>query len=464
MTESKLADLAAQFLTAIKTELSQTTPMQRRAWSRVMSVVQATVAKGIEKRITEGTRACLATTAKADALAVIGRDYGLERTAAVKYVAACSVHATTGISIPINTELTSDATGAYYKTTATATESGGHIVFSVQATDAGEDANLEAGETLTLTSPISGVTPPVTITAVTTYGADEEDLEDFRARVLAAQRTAGGGGNTADYREWAEAVSGVAHAYPYSGRPVIWEVTSDTISFASGDHSINTSALDFTDSDLGTLVAGDMIEVEGSAANDGFFTVLTVAATKIVVVETITTGSAGVDVILKNGSLPGDRTVFVESTGATRIPTTDLLGNVRDAITEDADGIARPGLGDVDSTLFVEPVYVTTIDITIYGLSIDSTQETAAKAAVLADLTSYLLSCHPFIEGLDFEMDRRDNVTFLGVSDVVQGVLDVYGATADLVELVVDSEVVTSYQLSQGELVKIGNLTWESTT
>ncbi len=462
MTESKVADLAAQFIAAYETELGQTVPIQRRAFLRVLAVAQAVVAKGIEKRVTEGQNACLATTAKAEALAIIARDFGLERTAAVKYLAACSVTSDPGKTIPINTELTSDASGAYYKTTAAASEAGGTITFNVQATDAGDAANLEAAETLTFTSPISGVASSATVSSVTTYGADEEDLEAFRARVLAAQRTAGGGGNTADYREWAEEASGVAHAYPYSGKPVSWEVTSTAISFAASDDSINNAAGIFDDSEFGTLVAGDMIEVTGSDSNDGFYTVVSTTATKIIVSDSLTDEAVGDEITVSNASLPGDRTVFIESTGATRIPSAYDLAAARASISYDADGIARPGLGDVDSTLYVEAVTVTEIEITVWGLTIDSALETAAKAKVQTDIAAYLLSCHPFIEGLDFEMDRNDNVTFLAVSDVVQNVLANYGASADLVELSVDGSVVTSYQLGQGELVKLdGSIVWE---
>ena len=466
MAESKLADLAAQFIAAHETELGQTVPIQRRAFLRVLSVAQAVVAKGIEKRVTEGQNATLAKTAKAVALAVIARDYGLERESAVAYVAACTATADPGSSIPIDTELTSDSSGAYYKTTATASEVGGSITFNVEATDAGDAANLEAAETLTFTSPVSGVASTATISSVTTYGADEEDLEDFRARVLAAQRTAGGGGNTADYREWTEAVSGVAHAYPYSGKPVVWEIEipMTELEFDSSDNSLNDLSGDgvFTDTDFGTLVAGDMIEVEGSSVNDGFYTVVSVTAFKIIVSENLNNETTQVDVVLKNASLPGDRTVFVESTGVTRIPDSTLLDSVRAAITEDEDSIARPGLGDVDSTLYVEAVTVTEIAVTVWGLAIDSSQQTAAEAAVQSDVEAYLLACHPFIEGLDFEMDRKDNITFLALSDVVQGVLDNYGASADVVELSVGGVVVTSYQLSQGELVKLdGDIVWE---
>jgi hypothetical protein len=60
-------------------------------------------------------------------------------------------------------------------------------------------------------------------------------------------------------------------------------------------------------------------------------------------------------------------------------------------------------------------------------------------------------------------MDRNDFVTMISVSSVVQRVLQNYGGSADLVILSFAGNQETSYQLGQGELAKLGAVTWVDT-
>lgn len=467
MTEPSMDDLVTGFVSNYETELATDVPSQRRSFLRVWSVAQAVMLKGLMKRVTAAQKAVFAVTAGADGLTVIAREFGVPREDAVKYVGACSVHASGGATIPAGTELTSEASGAYYKTTASVSESGGHIVFSVQAEDAGEAANLEVNpHALTFVSPIANVDNDVAITAVTTYGADEEDLEAWRARVLEAERAAYGGGSLADYRYWANQVTNVANVYPYSGRPVTWSATSVDVTFGAATSEI-TMGYSEAPIGIGTLGVGDMIEVVGSTSNDGFYTVQSVSFVAlhyiIKVAEALTNESPGDEVTIVNQSLPGDRTVFVEADDADRIPSGDLLEQVREAIEYGTSGADyQLAVGDVDSTLYVEPVSVAEFYVEVQNLSVDSALADACKARVAEDLDAYFDTCRPFITGLDFSMDRRDVISDLSISKVVQGVFEVYAASADGLSVSVGSagaETVTTYQLGQGEIAKLA-LVW----
>jgi uncharacterized phage protein gp47/JayE len=57
------------------------------------------------------------------------------------------------------------------------------------------------------------------VASTTTLGVEEEEEETYRARILFAERTAGGGGNAVDYKTWAEETPGVERAFPYAGKP-----------------------------------------------------------------------------------------------------------------------------------------------------------------------------------------------------------------------------------------------------
>ncbi len=472
MAETSINDLVTEYKTNYETELNTVLPVQPRAFLPVMSVQEAVCHKGIEKRITAAQKAVFAVTAGADGLAVLGNEFGVPRVAAVKYQATCVVVSDPGKSVTAGAELTSEASGAYYKVNATENEAGGFITFAVTAEDSGDAPNLEVGYPLTFVTPIAGVDAESTITVVDVYGAEQEDLEVWRARVLEAERAAYGGGNAADYRHWGIQPTGVAQVYPYSGKPITWKLISDLISF---DHATNAIIRDTTTKPwgVGTLGVGDMIEVSGSDLNDGFYTVQNITGVDpvlphitVTVVENITDEAQGDLITIVNQSLPGDRTVFVEAANATRIPTTPLLDLVRAAIDYGTDGEYQPALGDTDSTLYVEPVTTAKMYIQVMGLIIADKFWDQCKTKVVEDLETYFNSCRPFIEGLDFEMDRRDVISDLSVGKVVQGVLETYSAYCDGVRISVGSagyDTLTSYMLNQGE-VPVLTLVWDTTS
>lgn len=468
IAETSLSDLQDQCLANKESQLNQTVPLQPRAFLRVESVVNAGSLKSLEKRAVYGQKQCLAATALREGLRAIARDYGEDINPAVKAVFTVEADASPGDSVSAGAELTSDDTGAYYICTTGGSESGGVVEFVITALIAGEDANLEAAQTLTFTSSTgrtATVDDSAEITSVDTYGEDEEDLEDFRRRVLALQRKTSGGGNNSDYREWAEAVSGVARAFPYSGKPVTFQVTRSIISFAASDNSINIEFIGWDTAGLGEPYAGDMIRVTGSLYNDGIYTVQSWnGTTKIVVVENLVNESVGEEILVENCSLPGDRTVYIEADDDDGIPSESLLENVRDGINYNSDDEEQPGLGDPDSTLYVEPITKVEFDVEIFGLEVDSTQETACKANIETDLEAHFEALIPYIEGLDFEFEKNDIATITAAARIVQNVLQAYGASADTLALTVDGDFLTSYQLGQGELGKLGTITYTDVT
>jgi hypothetical protein len=469
-TETSVNDLVTAYKTNYETELNTDVPSQRRAFLGVMSVQEAVCHKAIDKRVAAAQKAVFAVRAGAEGLAVIGQEFGVPRGDAVKYVAACKVAAAGGSSVTAGDQLTSEATGAYYTVNANASEGSGFILFSVTAEDSGEDPNLEAAvNALDFTSRPAGVTAKTQILSVTTYGANEEDLEVWRAKVLIAERAAYGGGNTADYRYWAEQVALVKAAYPYSGRPIVWKYTSSIVSFVSASGFIiitETPGVDVL-AELGDLGVGDMIQITGSDFNDGFKTVNMYVHFPtyliITVVETLVDEPTGNTVEIINQSLPGDRTVFVESELTNPIPTSGLLTSVRAAINYGTDGTYQPAIGDIESTLYVEPVRVAEIYIEVLNLDVAAAVKDQCQARVVDDLVAYCATCRPYISGLDFEMDRKDILTDLTIGKVVQGVLEVYGAASDGVRVAIGSagaETVSSYQLNQGEIAVL-SMVWD---
>lgn len=84
---------------------------------------------------------------------------------------------------------------------------------SADASGGGEDGNAGAGTPLTLDVSLDGVDNTATATEAITGGADIEDEEVFRSRMLLAYQEPAQGGSDADYKEWALEVPGVTRAW-----------------------------------------------------------------------------------------------------------------------------------------------------------------------------------------------------------------------------------------------------------
>ncbi len=81
---------------------------------------------------------------------------------------------------------------------------------------AGAIGNLDIGETLSFANPLANVERNTVVSASVTAGADAEDPDVYRQRVLDRFQKRPQGGAYADYESWAEEVAGIINAYPYT--------------------------------------------------------------------------------------------------------------------------------------------------------------------------------------------------------------------------------------------------------
>lgn len=376
-------EIADQNLARLETALGQTSPVNERAFLRVLAVVEALGMTGLYKLGIERSKQNLALTATSTDLDLIGAEYETIRKPAVATVLTVTLPALTDTVIPAITSFMSASNGVRYYVDASVIAIAGVATLSLTAESVGVVGNLQVGDTLTIVSPVAGATVTATVTALTIVGAVTETDAAYRPRVRFAMRATTGGANATDHKIWSEAVAGVLRAYPYSGRP---------------------------------------------------------------------TGT----------SYPGDRTVYIEAdSGVDGIPDAGLLVEVRVAINSDpVTGLSRPTLGLTDSTLWVEPIIRTAIDVEITGLVYLAGTEVAVKAAILTALTAYVDTMIPFIDGIDLLQERNDLVTDLVLSGVVQEVLTAYGASATDVTFKVAAAPLMTYQLSGGEMAKRGVVTY----
>lgn len=80
---------------------------------------------------------------------------------------------------------------------------------------AGAIGNVQVGQFLQFANPLSNVARSAEVTAQVVAGADAEDTDVYRQRVLNTFRARPQGGALADYRLWGEEPAGIINVYPY---------------------------------------------------------------------------------------------------------------------------------------------------------------------------------------------------------------------------------------------------------
>ncbi len=169
--------------------------------------------------------------AEAEYLADHGARWGKPRNPAAPATGSVTFTGTTGTPIPAGTVvLRSD--GTRFTTDALVTLDAGTATASVTAATAGQTGNTAINTALQLESPIAGINSGAVAATALAGGADIEDIEDWRARILARIRQAPQGGSKADYEAWVLEVPGVTRVWVAPGEMGAGTVT---VRFARDD-------------------------------------------------------------------------------------------------------------------------------------------------------------------------------------------------------------------------------------
>ena len=514
-------DLVDTCVSYYETALGQDAPLTPKAFLRVLARSQALMIIGLYKLAAERVKQNLATDATGDDLERIGNEHNVPRDAAVAAQLVLTCTGTNGVDIPAGTVFIGDTNGLRYYTQALVTIAAGTASPTVTCYTAGVDSQLEATDTLTLSSKITGIDNSAVVASVSVDGQDEEDEEVYRRRVLDEIQTTGGGSNLADFRNWGEETPDINRVFPYAGAPTTnllvdgdmelvgvdnWESYSGgTPSKETGTPYEGTQCLRITKTSAGNdgahqqnvLAPYNEYTVTGYARGDGTVAPFITFGAKTVWTGTSSTswqainftdisdsatdpknirlyaaagGASGnyVEFDLMSVTItemPSHVTVYAEcdsSYEADGIPDSSLLDDVRDYITTDqVTNLARPSLGLIDDNLFIEPIVRTSIYVEIRGLSVATELETQCKSDLDDDIDEYLRNATPYIAGLDTASSQADQITDPLISKVVQDVLDSYGATCMGIGIGTTPGVfLASYSLGAGELAKLGAIAY----
>ncbi len=231
-------------LANLEGQLGQSSPLADKAFLRVLAAMEALgVATPLYKFAVERAKQNFALTGTGDDLDVLGSEYGVSRKAAVATVLTIQLPGTNGTIIPATVDFTGDSNGVRYFPDSSATVTGGFATMTVTAEAAGISGNLQIGDTLSIGTQIAGAETVADVTVIDTVGTESETDDAYRVRILDEIRSEGGGGNSFDYRSWAQEVSGVARAFPYAGQPSVAGTPPDRTVFVEADTTIDLDGI-----------------------------------------------------------------------------------------------------------------------------------------------------------------------------------------------------------------------------
>jgi uncharacterized phage protein gp47/JayE len=402
-------ELIDRNLANIEQNLNEKSPPAEKSFNRVWATVEGLSMSGLYAFAADRVRDNLAISASEAGLETLGEEYDLPRRGAIPWRGKAAIPLTHGQTLYAGTVYIGGQ-GLKYETLQNVTGGPDNTAaVTLQCADSGPAGNLSAGDSLAIQSVVDGAGRTATVAEVTRLGLDIENIEDYRVRILDVIRGGSGGSGAADesgavdvqvdacvtasdYRIAAEAVGGVARAYPFSGPP----------------------------------------------ENSGLV------------------------------PMPGQRTVYIEASpdiDPDGIPPQPLLDLVRAAFLADpVTGNSREILGvpTGPELLFVRPIRRTGIYVRVIGLSVISSSLAEAESRITEAVRTLLKSYAPFVQGLDADFDRREELTASVLAREIQTVLDAYGGSAEYITFGdTDTAVYPRYVLSEDEKLRLEEIEFE---
>lgn len=212
-----LTDLRAQAAADITSGLSGSDPLLRFSALKILGDAEAGLAHlhyGYTDWVSKQSNPFTATDEFLEAWAALKDVFRLPATQATGQI---TFSGTGGVAIPSGASI-ARGDGVIYTTTAGATVvSGSAVVPAIAAADpaglTGTFGNCAIGTSMTLRSPIAGITSTGSVSTTFTGGADVETDDSLRSRMLLAYQAIPQGGAQNDYVKWAREVAGVTRAW-----------------------------------------------------------------------------------------------------------------------------------------------------------------------------------------------------------------------------------------------------------
>ncbi|MCE8027552.1 baseplate J/gp47 family protein [Halomonas daqingensis] len=222
-----LNQLADMIRADMRGRLPDAKPALRRALLRVVADVDAGAVHGLYGYLAWLAKQLIIDTAEAEWLERWASIWGIRRQAATAASGEILLTGTSGAQLLEGTELESDSGSLYTLDETVTLDAQGEAIGTVTAVDAGSEGNLDAGETLRLVTAVSGIDGEAEVGADgITGGAERENDDRLRERLLDRIQRQPHGGNADDYVRWArEAHPDVTRVWVFPHQPDDGELT-----------------------------------------------------------------------------------------------------------------------------------------------------------------------------------------------------------------------------------------------
>lgn len=212
-----ITDIADNIVADIEASTGQIIPALAKAVFRVLGWSLAGVFIILYKYGTDAFRQRFPQTATGIWLKYLGEIVDVNIIPSDTWEGEAEIDATGAVgNIDVGTQFVKNDTGKVYEVTIGVVIAPGTLTLNLIATEGGADSDLIVGDILDIVSPIAGVEMTAEVTVVTTQGADEEDTEEYRQRVVDRWKAKPQGGATVDYVIWGMEMPNAENIYPYS--------------------------------------------------------------------------------------------------------------------------------------------------------------------------------------------------------------------------------------------------------
>jgi uncharacterized phage protein gp47/JayE len=212
-----IQEIADNIIGDIEAKVGQTVPLLAKAVFRVMGNAFGGVWLLLYKQGVWLYNQTFPQLASEKFLELLGENKRVIRTPGVGWEGTITVTVLEDNTLFAGQQLINNTTGVIYVVTATTAVTTPTHDVQIKSTTLGEISALQVGQNIDFVSPLGFVESEVEVASTTVDAADQEDLEDYRARVIDAYQKQPQGGALADYEQWAEETPDVINAYPYPG-------------------------------------------------------------------------------------------------------------------------------------------------------------------------------------------------------------------------------------------------------
>ena len=221
------SDFINEYTTRIKKETGSDIPLLEKSVVRSFGWGVASVAVMYQNYLAWVYLQILPQTCSLPVLKLWGSLFGVEYKNGTKTTLQVEIDNVTASSIIAGTLWKSSKNGVVYTSLSTVYPVDGTAVLSLEAKTSGPAGNLNPGDELDITNPFDGIPDKAIVKSVLVTGSNDEDVEDYRKRVLIAFKRKAQGGSLVDYYLWPTEVAGIIDAFPYvleSGTIVVYLV------------------------------------------------------------------------------------------------------------------------------------------------------------------------------------------------------------------------------------------------